>query len=59
MMGYLVAMEKYVTLFLSMHFAFAFAFARYNFEINRYNIDEFRNMQASYVLFDVTSRKNG
>ena len=25
-----------------------------NFEINHYNIDEFRNMQKSYVLFNAT-----
>ena len=30
-----------------------------NFEVNRYKIDEFRNMQKSYVLFHVTWHKNG
>ena len=30
-----------------------------DFEINRFRIDEVRNMQQLYVLFDVTWRNNG
>ena len=29
-----------------------------DFEINRYKTDELENMQTSYILNDITSRKN-
>ena len=54
LMVYLVAMETYVTLFLSMHFCKVHGIGAIhmctNFEINRYKIDEFRK-HAKIVSF--------
>ena len=55
-MGYLVAIETHVTLYLSMHFCKVHVHSIgainvcTNFEINRYKIDEFRK-HAKIVYF--------
>ena len=53
-MGYLVAMEIRVTLFLLMQFFMLYSIGSINvctdFEINPYKIDEVRNMQKSCFI---------
>ena len=62
-MGYLVARETYVMLFLSMHFCKIHTIGLINvctnFEINRYTVMNLENLQKLYVLFDVMWHKNG
>ena len=57
-MGYVVAMETYITLFLSMHFCKVHGIGAINvctnFEINLYKIDEFR--KHANIVFYLTSR---
>ena len=57
-MGYLVVMEIYVTLFVSMHFCKVHSIGPINvctnFEINRHKIDEFR--KHAKIVFYLTSR---
>ena len=61
-MGYLVAMEIRVTLFLLMQFFMLYSIGPINvctdFEINPYKIDEVRKYAKNCVLFDATWRKN-
>ena len=61
-MGYLVARETYVMLFLSMHcckiHTIGLISVCANFEINWYTVMNLENMQ-NRVLFDVTWHKNG
>ena len=53
-MGYLVAMETYVTLFCAVHFLQGTQYRSINvytnFEINRYKIDEFRKHEKIVYL---------
>ena len=60
-MGYLVAMEIRVTLFLLVHFLYVYSIGPINvctdFEINRYKIDEVKKyVKIVFYLIYLTSR---